>query len=215
MNTTDNPQHIDPVRPDPARLLSEETRERPEPVEVTITRAEVDVPAVSWRLLDGDTAHVRLSSFDDDAGYELRAALEQAQAQGAQAIVLDLRNNPGGLLDQAIDVSDAFLERGEIVSQRGREKDDIERYYATPGDGIFHFYFPEQGLVLPGQFIPGADSHSRAYGAYGTRKLYGKEVEGVLRSTFVIDEAGNVELAQYNVKATGHVAKLRRDLGLA
>ena len=40
-------------------------------------------------------------------------------------------------------------------------------YYATPGDGIFHFYFPEQGLVLPGQFIPGADSHSRAYGAYG------------------------------------------------
>ena len=40
-------------------------------------------------------------------------------------------------------------------------------YYANPGDGIFHFYFPEQGLVLPGQFIPGADSHSRAYGAYG------------------------------------------------
>jgi 3-isopropylmalate/(R)-2-methylmalate dehydratase large subunit len=43
----------------------------------------------------------------------------------------------------------------------------VKPYYATPGDGIFHFYFPEQGLVLPGQFIPGADSHSRAYGAYG------------------------------------------------
>ena len=44
----------------------------------------------------------------------------------------------------------------------------LERpYYATPGDGIFHFYFPEQGLILPGQFVPGADSHSRAYGAYG------------------------------------------------
>jgi peroxiredoxin Q/BCP len=54
----------------------------------------------------------------------------------------------------------------------------------------------------------------RSYGAYGMKKLYGKEVEGVLRSTFVIDEAGKVELAQYNVKATGHVAKLRRDLGL-
>ena len=54
----------------------------------------------------------------------------------------------------------------------------------------------------------------RAYGAFGTKKLYGKEVEGVLRSTFVIDEDGTVELAQYNVKATGHVAKLRRDLGL-
>ena len=55
----------------------------------------------------------------------------------------------------------------------------------------------------------------RAYGAYGEKKLYGKTVEGVIRSTFVIDEAGKIELAQYNVKATGHVAKLRRDLGLA
>ena len=53
-----------------------------------------------------------------------------------------------------------------------------------------------------------------AYGAYGEKKLYGKVVQGVIRSTFVIDEAGKIELAQYNVKATGHVAKLRRDLGL-
>ena len=55
----------------------------------------------------------------------------------------------------------------------------------------------------------------RAWGAFGEKKLYGKIVEGVIRSTFVIDEDGNVEVAQYNVKATGHVAKLRRDLGLA
>jgi thioredoxin-dependent peroxiredoxin len=54
-----------------------------------------------------------------------------------------------------------------------------------------------------------------AYGAWGMKKLYGKEVEGVIRSTVVVDEAGTVELAQYNVRATGHVAKLRRDLGLA
>ena len=53
-----------------------------------------------------------------------------------------------------------------------------------------------------------------AYGAFGEKKLYGKIVEGVIRSTFVIDAEGKVELAQYNVKATGHVAKLRRDLGL-
>ena len=55
----------------------------------------------------------------------------------------------------------------------------------------------------------------QAFGAFGEKKLYGKTVQGVIRSTFVIDEAGNIELAQYNVKATGHVAKLRRDLGLA
>ena len=53
-----------------------------------------------------------------------------------------------------------------------------------------------------------------AYGAYGEKKLYGKTVVGVIRSTFVVDAAGRIELAQYGVKATGHVAKLRRDLGL-
>jgi len=55
----------------------------------------------------------------------------------------------------------------------------------------------------------------KAYGAYGTKKLYGKDVEGVIRSTFVVDEEGRIEVAQYNVKATGHVAKLRKELGLA
>jgi thioredoxin-dependent peroxiredoxin len=54
----------------------------------------------------------------------------------------------------------------------------------------------------------------KEYGAFGEKKLYGKTVEGVLRSTFVVDEEGRIELAQYNVKATGHVAKLRRDLKL-
>ncbi|WP_028472280.1 thioredoxin-dependent thiol peroxidase [Nocardioides alkalitolerans] len=54
-----------------------------------------------------------------------------------------------------------------------------------------------------------------AYGAFGEKKLYGKVVQGVIRSTFVVDEDGKVEVAQYNVKATGHVAKLRKDLGLA
>ncbi|HEX3223380.1 MAG TPA: thioredoxin-dependent thiol peroxidase [Nocardioides sp.] len=55
----------------------------------------------------------------------------------------------------------------------------------------------------------------KSYGAFGEKKLYGKTVEGVIRSTFVVDEEGTVALAQYAVKATGHVAKLRRDLGLA
>jgi len=54
-----------------------------------------------------------------------------------------------------------------------------------------------------------------AWGAYGEKTMYGKTVQGVIRSTFVVDESGTIELAQYNVKATGHVAKLRRDLGLS
>ena len=59
-------------------------------------------------------------------------------------------------------------EKQTAIGRAFAREEGLERpYYATPGDGIFHFYFPEQGLVLPGQFIPGADSHSRAYGAYG------------------------------------------------
>ena len=76
---------------------------------------------------------------------------------------------------QAAIASDHFVFSGRSVDERqtaiGREFADRhgigKPYYATPGDGIFHFYFPEQGLVVPGAFIPGADSHSRAYGAYG------------------------------------------------
>ena len=70
------------------------------------------------------------------------------------------------------------------------------------------------GLTITLLSDPGLEV-MKAYGAYGEKKLYGKLVEGVIRSTFVVDEEGRVALAQYNVKATGHVAKLRRDLGLA
>jgi 3-isopropylmalate/(R)-2-methylmalate dehydratase large subunit len=76
---------------------------------------------------------------------------------------------------QAAIANDHFVFTGSAIDDKqtsiGREfarLQDLQKpYYATPGDGIFHFYFPEQGLVMPGQFIPGADSHSRAYGAYG------------------------------------------------
>ncbi|TPG19408.1 thioredoxin-dependent thiol peroxidase [Pedococcus bigeumensis] len=75
--------------------------------------------------------------------------------------------------------------------------------------------FREQdGLTI--QLLSDADkSVMNAYGAFGEKKLYGKTVQGVLRSTVVVDESGTVSNAWYNVKATGHVAKLRRDLGLA
>jgi peroxiredoxin Q/BCP len=71
----------------------------------------------------------------------------------------------------------------------------------------------QQGLTFP--LLSDEDKSAlTAYGAYGEKKLYGKTVVGVIRSTFVIDAGGKIELAQYAVKATGHVAKLRRDLGL-
>lgn len=86
-----------------------------DPVEIVVTRAEVVVPSVSWRLLPDNVALVQLRSFDDDAGRELRAALRDAESQGARAVVLDLRNNPGGLLDQAVEVASQFLPGGTPV----------------------------------------------------------------------------------------------------
>jgi 3-isopropylmalate/(R)-2-methylmalate dehydratase large subunit len=76
---------------------------------------------------------------------------------------------------QAAIANDHFVFTGSALDDKqtgigrafARQQGLVKPYYATPGDGIFHFYFPEQGLVMPGQFIPGADSHSRAYGAYG------------------------------------------------
>jgi len=76
---------------------------------------------------------------------------------------------------QAAIANDHFVFTGSAIDDKqtgigrefARQQELVKPYYATPGDGIFHFYFPEQGLVMPGQFIPGADSHSRAYGAYG------------------------------------------------
>jgi 3-isopropylmalate/(R)-2-methylmalate dehydratase large subunit len=76
---------------------------------------------------------------------------------------------------QAAIANDHFVFTGSVSDEKqtnigrefARQQELRKPYYATPGDGIFHFYFPEQGLVMPGQFIPGADSHSRAYGAYG------------------------------------------------
>ncbi len=94
-------------------------------------------------------------------------------------------------------------------------------YYATPGDGIFHFYFPEQGLVLPGQFIPGADSHSRAYGAYGAVGIgVGSTTLGFGWSTgyayFTLPDARRVRLSGSSAAVgewQGHRARVAAAMG--
>lgn len=103
------------------------------PVELTITRAQVVVPSVSWRMLPDDVALVRLSSFDDDAGKELREALSAARQAGARALILDLRNNPGGLLEQAVMVASQFLPQGTTILIE--ENRDGEREITTARNG--------------------------------------------------------------------------------
>lgn len=109
-----------------------------EPFDVSIIRDTIKLTAVRTRL-QGEAVVLRVTTFNDQTYANLEEGLaEQVEAAGGidnvEGIVLDLRNNPGGLLNQAIRVSDAFLEKGEIVSTRGRDPEDGDRYNATPGD---------------------------------------------------------------------------------
>lgn len=95
------------------------------PVDLTITRASVTIPTVTWRMLPGNVAHIRLSQFAEDAAKDLRKALDDAKAQGATSLIMDVRDNPGGLRDQAVAVTSLFVPRNEVVlieAARGGEK---------------------------------------------------------------------------------------------
>ncbi|SDF06577.1 S41 family peptidase [Sulfitobacter delicatus] len=110
----------------------------PEPFDVSIVRDTIQLTAVRARTV-GETAVLRLTTFNEQTYPKMKEGLEeQIEAAGGieniNGIVLDMRNNPGGLLNQAIAVSDAFLNEGEIVSTRGRDLEDGDRVNATPGD---------------------------------------------------------------------------------
>jgi len=107
-----------------------------EPFDLKLTRAIIKVKSVKFRA-EGNVGYVRVTTFNTQTqpGIEVAmAALDKEIGDKLVGYVLDLRNNPGGLLDQAVALSDDFLERGEIVSTRGRKPEDIKRYNATAGD---------------------------------------------------------------------------------
>jgi carboxyl-terminal processing protease len=109
---------------------------QPKPLNFTLTREVIKIRPVRWEA-KGNVGVVRIASFNRQTGEATRQAVAELSRKigpDLAGFVIDLRSNPGGLLDQAIEVSDTFLERGEIVSQRGREKGDIERYYARADD---------------------------------------------------------------------------------
>ncbi|WP_188577237.1 S41 family peptidase [Azorhizobium oxalatiphilum] len=108
------------------------------PVEIKVVRDTIKIKAVRSRIEDGDIGYLRITSFNEQTFDNLKKAIEEQTAQigpdKVKGFIVDLRNNPGGLLDQAIAVSDAFLERGEIVSTRGRNADETQRFSARSGD---------------------------------------------------------------------------------
>jgi carboxyl-terminal processing protease len=107
------------------------------PVEVSITRDVIRVRSVRSHMEGDDVGYIRITQFNEQTTEGLRRAINDLSSAGGDKLrgfVLDLRNNPGGLLDQAISVSDAFLEKGEIVSTRGRNAEETQRYNARAGD---------------------------------------------------------------------------------
>ncbi|MEH0074011.1 S41 family peptidase [Pannonibacter sp. Pt2] len=110
---------------------------RAEPFDVTLTRDTIRIRSVRWRE-EGDVGYIRVTQFNEQTYDGLQKAIEEISSKigndKLKGYVLDLRNNPGGLLDQAIAVSDAFLDRGEIVSTRGRNAEETQRYNARAGD---------------------------------------------------------------------------------
>jgi len=114
-------------------------REGAEPFDVTLTREVINVRAVTARVEGGDIGIIRISTFNERTGDMLQEAIRTIRRDTGgrlRGVVIDLRNNPGGLLTQAIEVSDAFLDGGEVVSTRGRQREDIQRYNARRGDEL-------------------------------------------------------------------------------
>lgn len=149
-----------------------------EPFQVTVTRAVIKITSVRSHLED-KVGYVRITSFNEqtDGGVEKAITkFEREVGDDLQGIVLDLRNNPGGLLDQAIAVSDAFLDRGEIVSTRARKTEDTQRYSARPGDvakGKPIVVLINEGSASASEIVAGAlQDHKRAI-VLGT-KSFGK-----------------------------------------
>jgi carboxyl-terminal processing protease len=172
-------------------------REGQQPFDVSLTRAVIHVAAVKGKIERDNIAYIRIPSFlPEHLGTELESKFQDLKKQAGGklgGLVLDLRADPGGLLDQAIAVSDDFLDHGEIVSTRGRRPDDVQRYNAHPGDitnGLPMVVLIDGGTASASEIVAGAlQDHHRAV-ILGTRS-FGK---GSVQTIIPLPGAGAMRL---------------------
>ncbi len=157
------------------------------PFDVSITRERIELKPVKWEVRDR-VGILNINGFSAQTGAMTREALmgiDKATGGRPLGYIVDLRANPGGLLDQAIDVSDAFLEQGEIVSERGRDPGDIDRFYAKPGDlahGLPVIVLVDAGSASASEIVAGAlQDHRRAL-VMGERSFGKGSVQTVLQT---------------------------------
>jgi carboxyl-terminal processing protease len=139
-----------------------------EPVDVSMARAVITISPVRYRA-ESDIGYLRVTAFNEQTETKLREGIENLKADlgpSLKGFVVDLRNNPGGLLEQAVSVSDTFLDRGEIVSTRGRRTDSIQRFNARRGDltdGLPLVVLINGGSASASEIVAGAlQDHHRA-----------------------------------------------------
>src|SRR5579864_4109924 len=162
-------------------------REGKDPFDVMLKRAVIKIQSVKSHLEGNDIGYIRVTSFNEQTDSGLQSAMKSLKSQAGDklaGIVLDLRNNPGGLLDQAIAVSDDFLEQGEIVSTRGRHPEDGARYNARAGDitnGLPMVVLINGGSASASEIVAGAlQDHHRAV-LLGTRSFGKGSVQTIVQ----------------------------------
>ena len=168
-----------------------------DPLDVKIVRDVIRIRSVRMRNEGGDIGYIRITQFNEQTFDGLKKAIEdlnkEISADKLKGYVIDLRNNPGGLLDQAIAVSDAFLERGEIVSTRGRNADETQRFNARAGDltkGKPVIVLINGGSASASEIVAGAlQDHKRAT-VVGTRS-FGK---GSVQTIIPLGQNGAIRL---------------------
>ena len=157
-----------------------------DPFDVKLVRATIKIQSVRSHMEGDNIGYVRITSFNEQTDVGLNNAIKNLKQQANDkliGVVLDLRNNPGGLLDQAVAVSDAFLDKGEIVSTRGRRSDDAQRYNARPGDiaaGLPVAVLINGGSASASEIVAGAlQDHHRAI-LLGTRSFGKGSVQTII-----------------------------------
>jgi carboxyl-terminal processing protease len=155
------------------------------PIQVSMTREVIHVQVVRSRL-EGDVAYIRLEEFNEETESGMAKAFNTLQAKAGgklKGVVLDLRNDPGGLLDQAIAVSDDFLDHGEIVSTRARHPEDSQRWDAKPGDitnGLPLVVLINNGSASASEIVAGALQDDRRAALLGERSFGKGSVQTVI-----------------------------------
>ncbi|MBP7649731.1 MAG: S41 family peptidase [Phenylobacterium sp.] len=196
-------------------------REKVDPFDVKLIR-EIIKPKSATAKLEGDYGYLRVATFNEKTTDEAEAAIADLRAKNPKmkGLILDLRNNPGGLLDQAVGISDLFLEGGEIVSQRGRDPRDVERYNARTGDatgGLPMVVLINSGSASAAEIVAGALQDRKRAELVGLTSFGKGSVQTVIPLRGGMDGALKLTTARYYTPAGRSIQKtgIQPDLEVA